>query len=1139
MQALLVRIYRSNRAEELARALSAVVRSGARAPLEPEVVVVQSRGMERWLSLTLSSELGVWFGARFPFPRAFVDEVTGHLLGVAGSGAFSRERLTFRVATELAAAAARPELAPVLRYLRHDGTGRDLLALAARLADLFDQYAVYRPDLVLAWERGEDDDWQAHLWRALMAQLRREVGDEAAAALHLAGRWALLRQRLAGPDPLPPGIPRRVSLFGVASLPPTYLELFALLGERVDVHLFLLCPSRERSSFASSAPGLTGDAAPALRPPDADHPLLTALGHVHHDLERVLEALAPRAELAGEPFVDPGTDSLLHAVQHDLLCRRRRGAGGGEDPARTPPLAIPDTDRSIELHACHAPLREVEVLHELLRAAFEDDPTLEPHEVLVMTPRVAAYAPLIDAVFGADDGGGARIPYRVADQAPGDRSPVVRAALTVLSVLAGRVTLGEVAELLDAEPVRARFGLDAGAVPRLLDLCGEAGIRWGIDAADRAACGAPAVEANTWRRGLHRLLLGHALPDAAEPFAGVAPVAAGDPELLGRLAELLTTLFAWRDRLRAPRPVAEHAAALLELLPAWLSSGAAAEEELALLRGVAAALGEAAAAAGFSAPIPLELFRELVAERLPEAGTAAGFLAGGVTFSALLPMRSVPFRVVCLLGMNDGDFPRARPPTSFDRMLAAPRPGDRSVRREDEHLFLEVLLSARERLVISYLGRSMQDDTVRAPSVVVGDLIELLDEAFVVASPSTPAPSGVVDDRGGVGTRRIVSHPIQRFSPRRFAAGAATFDAVAAAGARALTAPRRPPSRLLTAPLPAPAVGELSLDAIVDALASPSRALLRGRLGVSLEERGAELLGQDPIELDARTRRAIGADLLTLALGSPAGAAVEVAWERERARGRLPQGAAGRSLFEGLVPEVEAIAREARRHRLGDRLAPVPVALALGDARLVGVLEELWPGAQVLVRYAREGGGSELDAWVRHLALQVLRGDAPAPELPARTVVVARPREAEGAAVFGFRELDPATARRELEFLLTLVGLAATAPVPFFPRAAREYAAVHQRLAAKGAPDAAERALAAARGVFLGAARQGAPGEARDPYVRRLHADGDPLAPEPDAGAGLAGVAPFPELALRVFGPLLAAREAGDDDPDLAGEART
>jgi len=1134
-----MRIYRSNRAEELARALAAVIASGARAPLAPEVIVVQSRGMERWLSLTLASELGVWFGARFPFPRAFLEEVTGQLLGVTGAGPFSRERLTFQVATELAAAASRPELAPVRRYLREDGTGRDLLALSARLADLFDQYAVYRPDLVLAWERGEDDDWQAHLWRALMARLRREVAGEAAAALHLAGRRALLRQRLADPDPLPPGIPRRVSLFGVASLPPTYLELFALLGERVDVHLFLLCPARQRSSFVPVAPGAPGALASAPRPPDADHPLLAALGHVHHDLEHVLEVLAPRAVLAGEPFVDPGTDSLLHAVQHDLLFRRRRGAGGGEDPARPPPLLIPDTDRSIELHSCHAPLREVEVLHELLRAAFEDDPTLEPHEVIVMAPRLAAYAPLIDAVFGAEDGGGARVPYRVADQAPGARSPAVQAALTVLSVLAGRVTLGEVAELLDAEPVRARFGLTAGAVPRLLELCAEAGIRWGIDAADRAACGALAVDANTWRRGLHRLLLGHALPDDAEPFAGVAPVAAGEPELIGRLAELLTTLFAWRERLRAPRAIADHAAALLELLPAWLPSGAAAEEGLALLRGVAAARGEAAAAAGFSAPIPLALFRELVAARLPEAETAAGFLAGGVTFSALLPMRSVPFRVVCLLGMNDGDFPRARPPASFDRMLASPRPGDRSLRHEDEHLFLEVLLSARERLVISYVGRSMQDDTVRAPSVVVGDLVALLDEAFAVASPAARDPTGAADDRGGVGTRRIVSHPIQRFSPRRFAAGAATFDAVAAAGARALTAPRRPPSRFLAAPLPAPSVGELSLEALVDALISPSRALLRGRLGVSLEEHGAELLGQDPVEIDPRVRRAIGADLLALALASPAGVPLEAAWERERARGRLPHGAAGRGLFEGLFPEVEAIAREARRHRRGDRLPAVSVALALGDTRVVGVLAELWPAAQVLVRYSRGGGAVELDAWVRHLALQLRRADALGPELPARTVLVARPSEAEGVEVVSFRALDLATARRELESLVTLVGLAATAPVPFFPRAAREYAAVHRRLTAKGAPDAAERALAAARAVFLGAARQGAPGEAQDPYVRRLHADGDPLAPEPEAGAGLPGVPPFPEVALRVFGPLLAAREAGDDDPDPAGEARS
>jgi len=1129
MRGAFVWIHRSNRAEVLARTLAGVVAAGERAPLEPETIVVQSRGMERWLSLTLAGELGVWFGARFPFPRAFFDEVTRRVLGAGGPPVLSREALTWHIAAELANAAARPALAPVLDYLRHDGTGRDLVALAARIADLFDQYAVYRPELVLAWDSGADEDWQAHLWRAVMARLRAEEG-EAAAASNFAALRALLRERLSGPGALPAGVPRRVSLFGVASLPPAYLELFALLGERIDVHLFLLCPWRERSWVGGAPAGFDGGGAPA--PPalraDADNPLLSALGHVHRDLELVLEAVAPRAEPAGDPFVDPGTDTLLSAVQHDALHRRRRGPG--ETALGSLPLPVSDADRSIELHSCHGPLREVEVLLELLREAFEDDPTLEPHEVIVMAPCIAAYAPLIDAVFGGEEGAAARIPFRIADRAAAERSPVVRAALTVLVVLAGRVTLSEVAELLDAEPVRARFGIDAGSVPRLLDRLGEAGVRWGVDAADRAASGGLATEANTWRRGLHRLLLGHAMAGDTGPFAGVAPVAADDAELLARLAELLTTLFLWRERLRAPRSVAEHAAALLELLPAWLAPGSAADGELGLLRDVSVALGEAATAAGFTAPIPLDVFRELVAGRLPEAGTAAGFLAGGVTFSSLLPMRSVPFRVVCLLGMNDGDFPRSRPSVSFDRLPEAPRPGDRSVRREDEHLFLEVLLSARERLVISFVGRSMQDDAVRQPSVVVSELVELLDEAFVVAPPSTPEQARSPGGPGGAGTRRIVSHSIQRFSPRRFASGAETFDPVAAAGARALSAPSRPPAPLLVAPLPPPAPGPRSIDAIVEGLIAPARTLIRGRLGVSLEDRGAALKDRDPLELDARERWSIGADLLALALPCPSALRDESAWERERARGRLPHGAAGRSQFEGLLPEVEAIVGEARRRRQGERLAPVPVALPLGEARVVGVLDELWPDAHVPVRYARDGGAPELDAWVRHLVLQVMRAQGGAPGLPARTVLVTRPQDGEGAAVVTFRELDPEVARAELAALLALVALAERAPVPFFPCAARRYAVVHQGLVAKGAPDAGGRALAAAREVFAGASRRGAPGEARDPYVRRLFEGADPLAPVPAAGTAGSGASAFPELALRVFAPLLAAREAGDED---------
>jgi exodeoxyribonuclease V gamma subunit len=443
--------------EELARALAMVVREPSGSTFEPELIVVQSKGIERWLGLELSRALGIWANARFPFPRAFVDELLDAVLEEPSELAqrWSRESLTWSIAKALPDLGKSPLFSAVARHISDDPRGTRRLELAGRIAHVFDQYAVYRPELVLDWESSStpDQDWQQALWRALA----RRSGSHhlAARAVRFFERW----QELGG---LPSGLPRRLSVFGVSALPPIHLRLLSALATRSEVHLFVLDPSREYwaqirsrreiSSLTSSDMALASE----LHLAEGNR-LLASLGKSGRDFQLLLESSVDYVDGGVAEHVDPTTRTLLSALQSDVVNLVLRGTGEG----CAPPIALAADDRSVEIHSCHGPMREIEILRDRLLLAFAEDPTLQPHDVVVMMPDVERHAPLIDAVFGMEPGSDQYIPYRIADRSERADSEVAAALLGLLEVLTGRLKASEVLDLLHLEPVRARFGISA------------------------------------------------------------------------------------------------------------------------------------------------------------------------------------------------------------------------------------------------------------------------------------------------------------------------------------------------------------------------------------------------------------------------------------------------------------------------------------------------------------------------------------------------------------------------------------------------------------------------------------------------------------------------------------------------------
>lgn len=1067
----MLHVERSNRTERLLEGLADRLIAPGRDPLTPATVVVQGPGMERWIAQQVARRHGVCANVEFLFPRAFLERAFESVLagldaGVGGdpeaAKAWEPSRLAWSIARALGALADEAEFAAVARHLdRDDGEWRRV-QLAARLAALFDQYLDYRPEWMIEWSGdgplpdAPEIRWQARLVRHLAETLGAD---------HFANRAHAFARAVASPraglvaDAIAERFPEPVEIFAVSMLPPVHLESVASIARLRPVQLSILSPSRSywgelwrelRDESSTPAQDAATDLFSAGAIPPAGR-LLAGLGRLGADLHRRLEDLAEVVEQDEDLHVSPRDTAgdrplrLLEQLQADMLDLDETAA---RDPSER--AVIADDDDSLTVHVCHGPRRELEVVFSTLRAALDDDPTLRPEDVIVMAPAIDEIAAGVESVFGSRVDGPLGIPYRIADRGALRRSPVAEAFGALLGLLTERTTRGELLDWLSRPPARERFGLDEEAVERLGDWAESAGIRFGVDGDHRADLGLAPEVRRTWQGGLARLALAHAVGSDGEACAGLAPVALdafSDPAVLGALGDLEELLAEARRTIAEPRPVAEWCAWLDELREKSCAQDDRNAHEHARLRELLRSFATDARIAGFGTAIPFEAIREQLATRLEATPPPQAFLAGGVTFCELVPLRAIPFRIVVLVGLADDAFPRGRPAPQFDRIAAEPRPGDRSPRHDDRALFLEALLSARDRLVITVPGRDLRDGSERPPSVVVSELLDT-----IAASHRVPErPSETRDDAAGdpIRERLVVAHPLQSSSLRCFdVEGDPRLrgrdpEEYAGAEARRAAAIGEPVQRrfldlderpLEPAPRESPLVVEL--ETVVARLAHATRAFVRDRLGVRLprpEESADEL---DPLEFGPLDRWALGTALLD---DLAAGRSIDDALTRVAARPSAPVGPGARPGLVSLRDEVVRIWRiaEARRGGAPVEAAPFEIDLTLeriGAVRLVGRFDRLFTGGRVEVVFSRRGPRHELGVWIRHLALcaAVEAGLAATP----RSCLVGRPPASpsneKACFVAGF---DPV--ERPLEPLAPLVERALAlddAPLPLFPK---------------------------------------------------------------------------------------------------------
>ena len=936
-------VLQGNRLEDLRDLLALWLRREPLAPLENETVLVQSNGIAQWFKLALARPvgqggLGIAAAVNVLLPGRFLWNAYRAVLGadLPETSPFDRTRLVWRLMRLLPLQMQKAAFTTLRHYLDDDADLAKRHRLAERIADLYDQYQVYRADWLADWadrrntwrdaggERRalpETQAWQASLWRALLA----DVGG-ASAAQHRGELQVRFVETLAALAERPPLLPRRVVVFGISSLPRQTLEALQAISRLSQVIVVVANPCRyywadvvEQRDVVRAASRRQPDK-PGMPPaPDATqlhlhaNPLLASWGKHGRDYLRLLDEM-DRPETYRERFSawgrtidlygEPDARGLLGEVQRAILDLVPLPA---DSDARG---VVAAGDDSLAFHTAHGARRELEILHDALlarmaRAAREGEPLL-PRDVIVMVPDIQMYAPLIRAVFGRyapDDP--RHIPFAVADQRTRGSSPFVIALERLLGLPESRIGASELIDLLDVPALRRRFGVDAEQLPLVRRWVEGAGIRWGLDAAQRATLGLPPLAMNTWRFGLRRMLLGYAVGDGAardgiDPYAEIGGL---DAALVGALAQLVQTLERHWSALRTPAPPARW----VERLRAMLVDCFAPQDDAEVIAhdrlvGALETWREACADAGLDEPLPLAVVREAWLDLLDEGGLAQRFLTGGVAFATLMPMRAIPFRVIALLGMNDGDYPRAQAPNEFDLMArpGAYRAGDRSRREDDRYLFLEALLSARAALHVSWVGRNVRDDSERPPSVLVGQLRDYLAAGWRHAS-GVPLLDALT-------TR----HPLQPFSPAYFGAGddARLYTYAhewrdahdgAAAGAAAVLEPWSSAAPLAIA----------DLDRFVR---HPVRHFFQQRLKVHFDDGEAAEDDQEAFALDTLGLHRTSGRLLERGLAADDAAGGETALDRtaERLRqgGELPLGPFGElALVEPLANARNAHAR--------------------------------------------------------------------------------------------------------------------------------------------------------------------------------------------------------------------------------------
>lgn len=1075
-------LYTGNKLEKLAELFREQVyarQADETAWLTPETVVIQTQGMGAWLKLELAKSAPLAANLNFPFLNKFIESVLEKAFPDFHESLryLSKEVMAWRIFHIFS---DHPETFPELNgYFSRDTGEQDLkkYQLAVKVAGLFDQYQIYHGDMLGNWRRNGGNGWQERLYLEL-AESRKSIDRYFNDFLSLTS----IPEDAA---------PKRISVFGISTMAPVFLQFFVKLAEFRDVHFFYLNPCSGywseilSSRQAGSLSRKTGVERESLMD---GNPLLASMGTQGRDFFRLMMELpelnVTQETACFEPFREDSY-TMLTALQQDILDNTVRGRGIKNDFAE-PPLPVTPDDRSVTVHNCHSPLREVEVLHDRLMALLQDR-SIQPHDIIVMAPDISVYEPYVNAVFGT---GALRNCYAFSDRSIRNSNRTAAVFLSLLKLWKSKYEVSAVFDLLEHPAIRRKWNLETADLSRLRQWTAQAGIRWGINAENREELCSVGFEEYSWEQGLDRLLLGYAVlreetEQGHEEIISLDAAEGGDAEILGAFIQFAQALFSLRERFGGKRTLAGWCELLNGILDEFFLNDNDFYLELAAIRSTLDRFANYANQLDLPETLSPELILHLLENGFGELNASEPFLRGKITFCSLVPMRSIPMKIVAILGLNDGAFPRRDVTLGFNLITREMRRLDRSPNQEDRYLFLESILAARERLLFFYQGRNSRGDDEFPPAVPLGELIDCLLSAFEI-------------DRKFIET----DHKLQAFDfdyfngkdPEKYSFSESGFKA-AKALAEAIRGIEEPP-RLLDRlkPCEAPPLPEsLPLRELEDFFCAPQAYYLKNMAGLYLREELSAVPGEqeddEPLALEGLDAYKLGQDV---GRWTQAGIPPEEQYHILSRTNRLPVSSLGRKTFRAALEKIRLLPETWQKYL--QSAEPVPLKIRLCQTEITGEIPLAPDGlTHSYCRYANFNGGDAVRWYLRHLLLAACRG------VNARSFAWDQ-KDRRTLLLSGMEEAE---ASKRLMELLELYREGQSRILPFFKEAAFAYAS-HD-----GNPDLARKAfytVVPQQGISIGDC-------ANDKAVALLFTPSDFDSPE--------FTAEFAALARTVFRPFL------------------
>ncbi|HEY9162501.1 MAG TPA: exodeoxyribonuclease V subunit gamma [Desulfomonilia bacterium] len=1074
-------LHSGNSLSRLSERLTDIIRiNPPETPLEPETILVQSRGMQRWLSMRLSEGLGIASNFRFPFPNAFINELFERVLGSAPDKRYAPERLLFAVMGIIEAAGEEKIFKALKKYISGDDTGIRLVQLSEHIADAFDQYLIFRPEIILGWENDkrffadgqekEAEEWQAIIWKKIISGL----------GPHPAGLKRDLIARLISEKPL--HHPERISMFGISHLPNFHLEILKAYALTADVHVFVLNPCRQYWMDIESERNILGKEKKAGLSSQELHletgnSLLASMGKQGGDFLGYLYGQDETITDEEGLWEEPDEATVLGRIKKGIL-----DLSDGNDSSKR---MIDPRDESIAVHSCHSPMREVEVLRDNILSMFEKDPSLKPEEILVMSPDINMYAPYVEAVFGGETGSGTYIPFNISDTQEIER-PLSDGFFGLLGLSDRRFRASHIISLLDEPVIRTRFDITDDETTVIREWISAACIRWGIDAENRKGLGFDATGENTWRAGLDSLLLGYAMPGGIL-YKGILTAHGIEGErahLLGRFLTFTDMAFHYGMRLSEKLDLNEWKDLLLKMVDDMLDTSECIQGAASLR----SAISELAQTNGYHGRLCIQAVEYLIKTSIRKPVTGR-FLTKGVTFCSLLPMRSIPMKIICLIGINDDAYPRQDIPAGFNLIRKNPRKGDRSLRDDDRYLFLESIISAGKRLYISYTGQDIRDNSKRPPSVLVSELLDHIKANFYIDGLKEDDP----DERDKAFEDRFVTkHRLQGFSPKYFTGEDGRLFSYSKGDCETAKALIRkdpiPIKPFICSPVKCdPAeFRNLSAETLAEFFRNPVRFFLRRRLGISIRGSDEEIEDREAIKTGSLQNFKISQTIVESLMKETDPLPLLMA------SGLLPHGSLGEALYRELLGQAKELIATVM-NIAGSGPTEIKAFELNHNGRVISGSFELKGGCPFSFRPSVISAKHILNAWLTHVMFNVLNEGG--------TSLLAGFEKKDKQRVPAVIRFGPLTdPEKTLGNILELFSSGISRPVHFFPEISMNYV---ESIRKKGE----DKAFIAAKNAWIG--NDFDQGEKdKDPYYLIYPGETSPI----DEGFKEASAAFFSEL---------------------------